>query len=134
LQVNGRLARHQFGRATQHAHCRLWLAERQQAGSLEQMRRPEGWIDPGRCPELHKGVGVPSPALQDNPQIVVNEGAVTAAADHGAKRRFGLVQTASRQVGNAFREPRRQRGRQVLRGRPGRRRHQQSQCQRQPEH
>jgi hypothetical protein len=71
---------------------------------------------------------VPSATLQDDPEIVVDEGAVTSPGDHGAKRRFGRVQTASRQVGDTLRKPRRQRRRQLLWDRTGRRQQEQRQC------
>ena len=74
-----------------------------------------------------------STPLQDDAEVVVDEGAVTAAADDGAKGGFGRVETARRQRRDAFGEPRGQRGRQILRGCPGRRRHEQAQCQRRPE-
>ena len=77
LQVNGRLPRHQLGRATQHAARPL--AGRAPAGWRPRAGgRPEGWIEPGRCPELDERVRVPSAPLQNDPEIVVNEGAVAA--------------------------------------------------------
>jgi hypothetical protein len=66
---------------------------------------------------------VPPALLQDDAEVVADEGAVTAVADDAAECRFGRVELTRRQRGDPRREARGQRRREILGRRPRRSRH-----------
>ncbi len=63
-------------------------AGRAPAGSrLQAVGRAEGRILPGRDAELGDGIRMPPAPLQDDPEVVVNEGAIAAATSTARKSR-----------------------------------------------
>ena len=78
------------------------------------MRRPEGGIETGGGAELDERVGVPAALLQDDAEVVPDEGPVTAVPEDVAERRFGQVELTRRQRRDPFRKTCGQRRRQTL--------------------
>jgi hypothetical protein len=98
------------------------------------VRRPECRIETGGGAELDERSGVLSALLQDDAEVVTNEGAVTTVSYDGAKGSFRRVELARRQSGDPSGKTCGESRRQILGSRPDKRRHEQSQCQRRSEH
>jgi hypothetical protein len=78
------------------------------------VRGSERRIEPGRRTELDERIGVAFAPLQDDAEVVSNEGAVAAVPDDGAESRLRRVELAGRERSDPFGKARGQRWRQNL--------------------
>ena len=118
LQVHGWLPRHQLRGARELGQRRSGLVEREQARAGEQVSGAERRVETGRRAEFDERFRVLAAPLQDDAEVVPDEGAIAASKNHRAERGFGRVEPARRQRRDTFVEPRGQRRRQVLRTAP----------------
>ena len=131
--MHGWLPWHQLGGAPELGQRGPGLVEREQARAREQVCGAERRIETGRGAELDERIRMLSTPLEDDAEVVPDEGAIAAGQDDGAEGGLSRLEAARRQRRDAFVEPHGLCRRQVLRDRPGQRRHEQDHCQRRPE-
>ena len=70
----------------------------------QEPRRSESGILLGRDAELGDGIRMPAALLKDDPQVVMDEGTIAAATEHGAEVPLCFVEPTGLQCGDALRE------------------------------
>ena len=114
LEMGGDLRRHQPHGALQTCDRVVCAAKCQQAAPGQEVRRTERRVQGRGGAEFDECIAVPSALLQDDPEIVMDEGAVPAAFEYVAKRGFSAIEVVSLERVHALREALRQLWREIL--------------------
>jgi len=93
--MGGDLRRHQPHGALQTCDRVVCAAKCQQAAPGQEVRRTERRVQGRGGAEFDECIAVPSALLQDDPEIVMDEGAVPAAFEYVAKRGFSAIEVVS---------------------------------------
>jgi hypothetical protein len=117
--MNRGLAGHQSGRDAKLGDRLFHSTECQEARSREQVGGSERRIETGRRTKFSERIRVPPALLQDDAEVVANEGAIPAISNHAAKRGFSSVELTRRQGSDAIGKRSRQRRREILCRRTG---------------
>jgi hypothetical protein len=106
--------RHEANGALQARDGIAGSTECQQARPREQVRRTEGRIEGCRRAEFDERIALTAALLQDDPEIVMDEGAIAASSEDVTERRLGAIQLVRLEGVHTFSEAVRQLWREIL--------------------
>jgi hypothetical protein len=118
LDVGENLAWHQAGCVLEVRSRLAGASERKQARTGQQARRTKRCVELRRRAELTQGVGMTAALTKNDPEIVMDEGALAAAAEDVPEGAFRGVELAGLEMRHSLRETLRKSRLEVLRANP----------------